>query len=115
MRKRKDLSKERERYWREMMERWRDSGKSIRGFCGEEGVSEWSFYRWRRRLEEEEGETPRFLPVEVVDLESEEAGKGEGESGVELVLESGGIVRVARGFDEETLRRLVGVLGGAGC
>ncbi|MFO0816296.1 MAG: hypothetical protein U1A77_00055 [Pirellulales bacterium] len=41
---------ERERSWRELLERQAASGLSVRRFCGREGVSEPSFYQWRKRL-----------------------------------------------------------------
>ncbi len=41
---------ERERSWRELLERHAASGLSVRRFCGREGVSEPSFYQWRKRL-----------------------------------------------------------------
>jgi len=41
---------DRERYWRELLERQARSGCSVRRFCGLEGVSEPSFYGWRKRL-----------------------------------------------------------------
>ena len=43
-------SGERERYWRELLARQAASGLSVRQFCGREGVSEPSFYQWRKRL-----------------------------------------------------------------
>jgi transposase len=45
---RRDLAKE--RYWREIVERQRQSGLSVRGFCRREGVSEPGFHGWRREL-----------------------------------------------------------------
>lgn len=41
---------ERERVWREVLDRQRQSGLSVRGFCRREVVSEASFYAWRREL-----------------------------------------------------------------
>jgi hypothetical protein len=41
---------ERERAWREVMDRQRQSELSVRGFCRREVVSEASFYAWRREL-----------------------------------------------------------------
>lgn len=43
-------SVERERFWRELLARQAASGLSVRQFCGREGVSEPSFYQWRKRL-----------------------------------------------------------------
>ncbi|MGH9622089.1 MAG: IS66 family insertion sequence element accessory protein TnpA [Bryobacteraceae bacterium] len=39
-----------EKRWRERVSRQRRSGHSVREFCQREGVSQWSFYRWRLRL-----------------------------------------------------------------
>jgi hypothetical protein len=36
--------------WREILERQAGSGRSVRGFCAAEGISEPSFYAWRKRL-----------------------------------------------------------------
>lgn len=40
----------REGVWRAVLERQRQSGLSIRAFCRREGISEPSFYAWRREL-----------------------------------------------------------------
>lgn len=37
-------------HWREILERQANSGVSVREFCATEGVSEPSFYAWRKRL-----------------------------------------------------------------
>jgi hypothetical protein len=44
------VSVERERFWSELLERQARSGQSVRRFCGSAGVSEPSFYLWRKRL-----------------------------------------------------------------
>jgi hypothetical protein len=41
---------ERELHWREIVKRQADSGLPVREFCAAEGVSEPSFYAWRRKL-----------------------------------------------------------------
>ncbi len=46
----KKTSGERERFWRELIERQPASGMSIAQFCREAGVSPNSFFVWRRRL-----------------------------------------------------------------
>lgn len=43
-------SNEKRLYWQEIIGRQADSGVSVRQFCGEEGISEPSFYAWRRKL-----------------------------------------------------------------
>lgn len=39
-----------EKYWRQQLALWQQSGLSIRAFCKEHGVVETSFYAWRREL-----------------------------------------------------------------
>lgn len=36
--------------WREILDRQAGSGLSVRGFCAAEGISEPSFYAWRKKL-----------------------------------------------------------------
>ncbi len=97
------------------MGRYRRTGDTIRVFCEREGISQCSFYRWRKRLKEnesagktEEGDRRKtFVPVKVVDRRNrkdESNGRG---SGVELVLAGGRSIRVMRDFDEETFRRVL--------
>ena len=46
----KKRSEEKERYWRSVLQRQARSGVSIAKFCRSEGVSEPSFYSWKRAL-----------------------------------------------------------------
>lgn len=63
---------ERRDYWKAAIELQQQSGRSIRQFCQQEGLSEPSFYAWRRRLRMAEHGRPsapeaaaKFLPVQV--------------------------------------------------
>jgi hypothetical protein len=59
-------SGEREAWWRERIERQAVSGLSVRRFCETEGLSEASFYAWRRTLRARQAEakqTPEFVPL----------------------------------------------------
>ena len=42
---------QRQRYWEEVVRRWKESGRSVRDFCRAEGLRESAFYFWRRKLE----------------------------------------------------------------
>ena len=61
----KRQSGEREAYWRDQVRRQTSSGLSVRRFCEDAGLSEPSFYAWRRRLAERDRPAPgsEFLPV----------------------------------------------------
>ena len=58
-------SGEREAVWRGHVDRQTSSGLSVRRFCEENGLSEPSFYAWRRRLAERDwpASGSEFLPV----------------------------------------------------
>ena len=59
-------SGEREAFWRAELARQAASGLSVRRFCQERGLSEPSFYAWRRTLQErDQAAVPAFLPVVV--------------------------------------------------
>ena len=46
--KRRNQAKE--KYWRRLLREWRGSGLTGRDFCGVHGLSEPSFYAWRREI-----------------------------------------------------------------
>ncbi len=103
----------REPHWRRVLARWRRSGLSVRAFCQAEGVSEPSFYGWRRKLDQGDHKKPAFLPMHVITEEAEEPATG----GIEIVLANGRCLRVGPGFDPDTLVKVVDLLeaGGASC
>ena len=44
------VSDERKRFWRDLIEHQRTSGLNIARFCADAGVSQNSFYVWKKRL-----------------------------------------------------------------
>jgi hypothetical protein len=60
-------SSERERFWRKLVTGQPHSGVSIREWCDRHGVSEPSFYFWRRELarrrEQRQDTSPQLVPV----------------------------------------------------
>ena len=107
-----------EQFWRDAVQRWRQSGLSVRDFCSAKNLSEQSFYWWRRTLAARDqhraattpartpraGNQPLFVPVGVVPS-----------STLELVLGHDRIIRVPTGFDAATLRQLLAVLEERSC
>ena len=106
-----------ERFWRRMLRRWRSSGGTVREFCARHGLSEPSFYFWRRNLAARDrqatarrqsdghrgGGTDLFVPVRVLPTPPV----------LEVVLGGGRVVRVPAGFDAATLRQLLDLLAEA--
>jgi hypothetical protein len=120
MAKRGDATKQ--RYWRDVIERQKASGQSIRKFCQTEGISEARFHWWQRRQlrPASSGESAirpkpgmskrparslanRFLPVEVVKPAVEAPA-------VEIVLPGGTLARIRSGTDVLWLCELLGAL-----
>ena len=73
-------SVEKEAFWRLVLEEFRASGLSIRAFCRREGLSEPSFFAWRRTFQERDAAKPaarrkqvkgipvdKLIPVDIVD------------------------------------------------
>ena|SRR5271165_2757692 len=97
-----------ERFWRQMLRRWRRSGQGVRDFCREQGLSEALFYAWRRTIQQRDQqaqpkslpELPAFVPVTIVPPTPP----------LEVVLSRGRVVRITPGFDPATLRHLLAVL-----
>jgi transposase-like protein len=88
-------------YWRELIARQEQSGMTVQGFCAQQGVTEASFYGWRKQLRE--GATVSFALVAPGNVEYKPAP-------VEFVLPSGERIQVAPGTDAATLRMVLAVL-----
>ena len=117
-----------EQEWRERVQRWQQSGESVRAFCRREGLHESAFFAWRRELTRRRQErqavrterkqvkpsTPakpiRFLPVQVA-LENRTGDPG----GVEILLDAGCAIHVRPGFDRQTLAEVLAILEASPC
>ena len=102
--------------WIDRLARFATSELSVVAFCASEGVSQPSFYWWKRRLATESADaaTPRhsakdaaavLLPVRV----------GPPCLAVELLLPGGATLRLLPGCDLAFVRCLVDALGGSSC
>ncbi|HEV3118004.1 MAG TPA: hypothetical protein VGY58_13200 [Gemmataceae bacterium] len=100
----KPRDERKEQIWRQRIRDWRDSGLSVRSFCARLGLSQPSFYAWRRELRRRDAEKPLFVPIR---LRTDQATIAHA---LEVVLASGRTIRVSSGFDAATLQQLVAVL-----
>jgi hypothetical protein len=63
---------ERERFWRGTLAAWRTTGQSIRAFCDGRGLTEATFYFWRKELRRRDDAraarpaSPTIVPVTVI-------------------------------------------------
>ena len=82
------------------------SGTSAKQFCKEHGLTEYSFYAWRKRLQEKG--PVRFALVERSARQQDRTT----EAALELVLATGERLRIGTGVDASTLRTVLDVLAG---
>lgn len=111
--------------WGERVAAWRKSGLSVATYCKREGLATHSLYYWRQRR------SPRPLPVSPPppgERPPSPAGQVSGPSFIALKLPgvvrsacsfeletARGLLRVPMGFDADSLRRLLEVLGAMRC
>lgn len=120
--------KQREAYWRGVLDRQAHSGQSVRDFCGREHLAESSLYAWRRiiRHRDQEGHSPppqerapsaspagpAFLPVLVHQDHPAEAGGADGQIAIEL--RGGRVMRLAASTPAPRLAQIIlAIEGGA--
>ena len=92
--------------WADRIAAQQRSGMSVKQFCKERGLTECSFYAWRKRLEETG--PVRFALVERSARRQERTA----EAALELVLATGERLRIGTGVDITTLRTVLDVLRG---
>lgn len=93
------MTEERHAYWTKLIAEQEASGATVRAFCKQRGVSDHSFYFWRRRLRQTE-------PVKFALLKTV-AGSG---SLIELFLPGGERLSIRGGVDAATLRSVLDAL-----
>ena len=90
--------------WAERIAAQQRSGMSVKQFCKEHGLTEYSFYAWRKRLQE--SGPVRFALVERSVRRQERTT----EPALELVLATGERLRIGAGVDTATLRIVLDLL-----
>jgi hypothetical protein len=90
--------------WAERIATQQGSGISVKQFCKEQGLTEYSFYAWRKRLQKKE-------PVRFA-LVDRRAARQEAppEAALELVMATGERLRIGAGVDAATLRTVMEIL-----
>lgn len=93
---------------------WRRSGQSVERFATSKGIVPQRIYWWRKKLEQPAKETApssalALLPVKVTESTPPSRGRGEP---IMVMLRSGHVIKVGRGFDEDALARAITVLEG---
>ena len=89
-------------YWGEQVAAQENSGLTVKRFCQRQGVSEHSFYAWRKRLRAQKPAL-RFALVEPVPQPASAAP-------LELVLASGERLLISPGVDASMVRAVLEAL-----
>jgi hypothetical protein len=90
--------------WAERIAAQERSGMSVKHFCKEQGLTECSFYAWRKRLQEK-------APVRFALVDRRGARQGSAsEAALELMLTTGERLRIGAGVDTATLRTVLDAL-----
>lgn len=115
-------SPEKEAYWRKMVRQQRRSGKTVRQFCKDHGLSEASFFSWQREIAVRDRQAvgttqdgtsssrkkpaapppvnaAAFIPLRL-----------SGASAMELVYPRGHVLRIPAGFDGDCLEQVLRLL-----
>lgn len=128
---RADRNLEKERFWRQVMRGHAGSGLSIRQYCTDRGVSQPSFFAWRRELARRDSAASkqakslterakskskrqppapqRFAQLQIAPVELG------GDACIEIVLPAGTRVRVPRGACPATLQNVLAALEQRAC
>lgn len=98
-------AEERTAYWRERIAEQERSGVPVQQFCKEKGITEQSFYVWRKRLRKQE-------PARFALVETGPARQHAPKTGLELVLVTGEQLRIGADVEPALLRRVLEALRG---
>jgi hypothetical protein len=104
---------EKQRTWARRIEAWRRSGEKQAFYCRRHGLKRDQFVYWKRRLEElveAATNTPAIELVEVPWRRTTSGANGLTAASGIVVVAAGWRVELEADFDEEALRRVLGVL-----
>ena len=106
----RDLTKE--AAWRRRLDRYADSGQSVRAWCRRHRVKEAAFHWWRRELSRRyaEAQASSLVPVRLIE---DPARDGDGQ--IEIELTDGRRIRVTGMVNREMLTQVLDVLERRAC
>lgn len=92
---------------RAVLAAWRKSGQSVQAFAKERGIVPQRLRWWKAKLDGKSTAVSARAEIPLVPVRVVDAKRGEP---VVVLLRSGHMVKVGRGFDEVALARVVAVL-----
>jgi len=106
----KPVDAAKERYWREVLQRYGTSDLGTKKFCAQEGVPEYQFHWWRRRLRQRGQHQPRQRTVAVGSPFLSVSVPLSLGTPIEVVHPRGHVIRVPPIFDAAALGRILAIL-----
>ena len=94
-----------EKYWRDQLARWRESGLSRREYCRRENISYWTFRDWLKKVKTAESLKLVRVPREAYTKKQTEI------SQIEIVIHDKISIRIKQGYDGYLLKNLLADLG----
>lgn len=122
--RRRRVGGEKEAFWRGIVEGFVGSGLTVRAHCAAAGVSEPSFFWWRRELTRRAsapkpaaGRQPLFVPLGAAAAKATDPRRAEADEapGVEVRLKGGHVLRLTGPVDRRLLVELLAALEAAPC
>ena len=94
--------------WRQIIESQQTSGMTVARYCRDRGVTECSFYNWKKRLRGASPSRPKHLPVPAF-VEVTPSNPAQTDA-IEILLRGSHRLRVGPGFDRQLLLDLIQTL-----
>ncbi len=102
-------------FWQMVIETWQSSGLSVRQFCAKEGLTEASFYFWRKKFAGDNKDANNQSQIKSSQSEFIEVAIPQNNSAaIELVLTSGNTLKIPAGVDSGTLSMVLSVIRASG-
>lgn len=99
------MSETKPKYWSKLIAEQEASGQKVLPFCRERGITEPSFYYWRKRLR-------KSTPMRFALLETPPTDTGSTASALELVLKNGERLRIGNQVEAAALRMVLEAVRG---
>jgi hypothetical protein len=108
--KQRESKKDQRQFWQMAIETWQASGMPVSKFCEAEGLSESSFYIWRKKLTKSD-EPQRDKPKDANSSAFIEVTMPKNDPvALELLLSSGNTLRISSHADSKTLTNVLSAL-----
>jgi len=101
----KSQESKKEKYWRDQITRWQESGLSRREYCRRENISYWTFRDWLTKVNTAESSKLVRVPRQSY---SEKQIDG---APIEIVIQEKISIRIKKGYDVNLLKNLLADLG----